>query len=257
MALTMKKISSLILLFSAFWLHGLAQQHHSRFRALVLYDNGGHHVAYSSAAKQWLNKLAADSNFQVDYFQDTKKINDSLLQNYQLFIQLDYPPYGWEPKAAAAFIKYIEEGGGGWIGFHHASLLGEFDGYAMWDWFSGFMGAIRWKDYIATFVQAQVNVEDTRHPVMHGVPASFTVKQEEFYTYDKSPRPGVHVLASVDEKTYQPNSPVKMGDHPVIWSNEHVKARNIYIFMGHSPVLFDDDVYKRIFSNAIFWASGR
>jgi len=83
------------------------------------------------------------------------------------------------------------------------------------------------------------------------------VKKEEFYTYDKSPRPGVHVLASVDESTYQPDSDIKMGDHPVIWTNDNVKARNVYIFMGHSPMLFDDVYYTTIFKNAIFWASGK
>lgn len=235
---------------------GNAQQKAPRFHVIALYENGGHHIEYSKAAKIWLDKLAADSNFSIDYIQNTDKINDEFLNHYQLFIQLDYPPYGWKPDAVSAFIKYIEEGKGGWIGFHHATLLGEFDSYPMWDWFSGFMGGIRYKNYIATFVQARVNVEDRQHPVMKGVPSSFIVKKEEFYTYNKSPRPNVHVIASVDENTYEPNSDIKMGDHPVIWTNEHVKARNVYIFMGHSPILFDDEVYKKIFSNAIFWAAG-
>ena len=39
------------------------------------------------------------------------------------------PPYTWPKEAEDAFVKYIEEGRGGWIGFHHATLLGEFDGY--------------------------------------------------------------------------------------------------------------------------------
>jgi len=90
---------------------------------------------------------------------------------------------------------------------------------------------------------------------MKGVPASFLVKKEEWYTYDKSPRPNVEVIASVDESTYSPDSKIKMGDHPVIWSNRKVKAKNIYIFMGHSPVLFESEAYRTIFKNAIFWAS--
>ena len=28
----------------------------------------------------------------------------------------------------------MDEGQGSYIGFHHATLLGEFDGYRMWDW---------------------------------------------------------------------------------------------------------------------------
>jgi type 1 glutamine amidotransferase len=228
-----------------------------RFKVIALYENGGHHIEYSKVAKVWLDKLAADSNFSIDYIQNTDKIDEAFLSNYQLFIQLDYPPYAWKEKAVTAFQNYIEQGRGGWIGFHHATLLGEFDGYPMWPWFSKFMGDIRYKNYIATFVKAKVNVEDKTHPVMKGVSPSFIVEKEEFYTYDKSPRPNVHVLASVDESTYVPNSDIKMGDHPVVWTNPNVKARNLYIFMGHSPILFQSVDYTTLFKNAIFWAAGK
>ncbi len=226
-----------------------------RFHVLAISENRGHHVLYSAAAKQWLNKLAADSNFSIDYISDTKSIDEKLLNHYQLFIQLDYPPYGWTQQASDAFIKYIEQGKGGWIGFHHATLLGEFDGFPIWQWFSGFMGGIRYENYIASFVSAKVNNEDSLHPCMKGVPALFNIEKEEWYTYNKSPRQNVQVIASVDESSYQPSSFIKMGDHPVIWTNTNFKARNLYIFMGHSPGLFQNNVYTTIFRNALFWAS--
>lgn len=228
-----------------------------RFSVLAIAENGGHHILYSKAAKIWLNKLAADSNFTIRYIENTSSINDSMLAQYQLFIQLDYPPYAWTDTAVAAFKKYIEQGKGGWLGFHHASLLGEFDGYPMWQWFSDFMGGIRYENYIAGFVSARVNVEDETHPCMKGVPSSFIIQKDEFYTYNKSPRPNVHVIASVDESTYTPASTIKMGDHPVVWTNENFKARNLYIFMGHSPDLFENKAYTTLFSNAIFWAAGK
>jgi len=227
----------------------------SRFRVLVLYENGGHHIRYSQAAIPWLNKLASDNNFVIEYIQNTEKIDEASLSQYQLFIQLDYPPYGWSEKAVAAFKKYMSSGKGGWIGFHHATLLGEFDGYPMWDWFSDFMGGIRYKNYIATFVTATVNVEDAHHPVMKDIPSSFVIENEEWYTYDKSPRSAVHVLASVDESTYKPDSEIKMGDHPVVWTNPAMPTRNIYIFMGHSPDLFKNPEYTKLFKNAIFWTA--
>ncbi|MDR3711834.1 MAG: ThuA domain-containing protein [Puia sp.] len=226
-----------------------------RFHVLVLYENGGHHIAYSLRAKPWLDQLAADSNFTIDYITRTDSIDDHYLSKYQLFIQLDYAPYAWKPEAVTAFQHYIDEGRGGWIGFHHATLLGEFDGYPIWPWFQDFMGGIRFKNYIARFAKADVSVEDAMHPVLRGVPKTFAVQKEEWYTYDKSPRPNVHVLAHVDEASYSPDTTIKMGDHPVIWTNERVKARNVYIFMGHDPILFDDPVYTRIFRNAIFWAA--
>jgi uncharacterized protein len=228
-----------------------------KLRVIALYENGGHHILYSKAAKIWLDKLATDSGFSIDYIQNTDSISDLFLSKYQLFIQLDYPPYAWKDPAVQAFQRYIAEGRGGWIGFHHATLLGEFDGYPMWKWFSAFMGDIVYKNYISTFATAKVNVEDSSHPVMRGIPSSFTIDKEEWYTYNKSPRPNVHVIASVDESTYLPTSEIKMGDHPVIWTNTNYKARNIYIFMGHSPDLFNNPAYSTLFRNSVFWAAGK
>ncbi|MBS1914912.1 MAG: ThuA domain-containing protein [Bacteroidetes bacterium] len=251
------KFTTLAVALLLFFSHIVHAQQPPRFRVLALYENGGHHILYSQRAKLWLDKLAADSNFLIDYISKPDSIDEKFLSKYELFIQLDFPPYSWSKPAVAAFRDYIEKGKGGWIGFHHASLLGEFDGYPMWQWFSDFMGGIKWKNYIPDFADATVNVEDAMHPCMKDVPKNFTIEKEEWYTYDKSPRPNVHVIASVDENSYYPDSKIKMGDHPVIWTNDHVAARNIYIFMGHSPDLFNNPVYITIFKNAIFWAAGK
>lgn len=234
-----------------------AQTSVEKFRAIALAEAGGIHKPFVDAAKVWLEKEASAEHFAVDYIQSTDPIDDAFLSRYQLFIQLNYPPYGWTPKAATAFTKYIEEGHGGWIGFHHATLLGEFDGYSVWPWFSQFMGGIRFTDYIPKFATATVDVEDKSHPVMKGVGASFVLQHEEWYTYDKSPRPNVHVLARVDETTYSPDTKTKMGDHPVVWINEHYKARNVYIFMGHHPELFENPAFTKIFHNSILWAANQ
>jgi len=225
------------------------------FRVVAIVEAGGIHKPFVDAAKTWLAKESALDGFTVDYIENTDKIDDAFLKQYQLFIQLNYPPYAWTPTAMAAFIRYIEEGRGGWIGFHHATLLGEFDGYPMWPWFSNFMGGIRFTKYIPTFVSGRVIVEAPSHPVMKGLGSSFEIASEEWYTYDKSPRPNVRVLASVDESTYAPATTIKMGDHPVVWTNEHVKARNIYIFMGHHPELFKNSAFTMLFHNSILWAA--
>jgi type 1 glutamine amidotransferase len=100
-------------------------------------------------------------------------------------------------------------------------------------------------------------VEDRSHPCLRGLPKSFTISREEWYTWDRSPRPNVHVLASVDETTYSPASEVKMGDHPVIWTNEHVAARNVYLFMGHGPDLLENSAFTTVLRNAVLWAAGK
>jgi uncharacterized protein len=232
-----------------------AQTAKPRFRVVAIAEAGGIHKPFVDAAKIWLAQEAATDGFTIDYIENTDQIDDAFLAKYQLFIQLNYPPYAWKPAAVSAFEKYIEEGRGGWIGFHHATLLGEFDGYPIWPWFSNFMGGIRFTKYIPTFVSGKVIVEAPTHPVMQGLGKSFEIENEEWYTYDKSPRPNVHVLASVDENTYTPATTIKMGDHPVVWTNEHVKARNVYIFMGHHGELFQNHAFTTLFHNSILWTA--
>lgn len=226
-----------------------------RFKVLVLTEPGGLHEGFVVAALDWLTQQAAKQHFEFRVIHQAAEIDESVLSRHQLLIQLNYPPYKWSDSAQAAFVKYLEEGKGGWVGFHHASLLGEFDGYPMWDWFSAFLGGIRFKNYIAVTASGKVSVEDRRHPVMNGVPPSFTISGEEWYTFDKNPRPNIHVLATVDESSYQPASEIKMGDHPVVWTNPRMKARNVYFLMGHHAGLFRNDAFTIMVANAILWAA--
>ena len=226
-------------------------------KVLVLTERGGQHGGFTDAGLKWLAAEGAKGNFSITEINNARNITEAYLSQFSLVIQLDFPPYTWPKEAEDAFVKYIEEGRGGWIGFHHATLLGEFDGYPMWQWFSDFMGGVRFKNYIAPLANGTLIVEDKQHPVMKDVPASFVVPDDEWYTYDKSPRPNVHVLANVDESSYTPASDIKMGDHPVVWVNESKKPRNVYFQIGHSSKLYETEGFTTMFRNAINWTLER
>ncbi|MDE6206531.1 MAG: ThuA domain-containing protein [Muribaculaceae bacterium] len=222
-------------------------------KILVLNEGGGQHGPFTAAAMKWLRNYAAAKGYGVTEIRDARPITADFLRGYALVIQLDFPPYTWPEAAVNAFEEYIDNGLGGWIGLHHATLLGEFDGYGLWNWFSDFMGGITFKNYIAPTADGKVTVEDTAHPVMAGLPADFVLPKDEWYTYDHSPRANVQVLASVDEDTYTPASDVRMGDHPVVWVNPAKKARNVYIQPGHHPELIDTPAFTQLLANAIEW----
>ena len=226
-------------------------------KVLVLTERGGQHGGFTDAGLRWLAAEGVKGNFSITEINNARNVTEAYLSQFSLVIQLDFPPYTWPKEAEDAFVKYIEEGRGGWIGFHHATLLGEFDGYPMWQWFSDFMGGVRFKNYIAPLADGTLIVEDKQHPVMKDVPASFVVPDDEWYTYDKSPRPNVHVLANVDESSYTPASDIKMGDHPVVWVNESKKARNVYFQIGHSSKLYETEGFTTMFRNAINWTLER
>ena len=182
------------------------------------------HQGFVDAAMDWLQKKGTEEGFAVDYIRTTDPINEEFLAAHAVFIQLNYPPYRWTPVAEAAFKNAMSRGTIGWIGFHHASLLGTFDGFEMSPFFHEFMGNIVFKSYIPDFATGTVHVETPDHPVLEGLPRTFAIENDEWYTYDRSPRPDVQVLANVDETSYEPARTVKMGDHPVIWTNPALQS---------------------------------
>ena len=253
----MKRICSLILLLLIFCVSIEAKGEQKR-RVLAISEQGTPHQGFCDAAKKWLDANSARLNIEVTYIADLSHVKKGYLDKYNLILQLNYPPYSppqaWSKEAAADFEKYIDEGKGGYIGFHHASLLGDIFGAGdMWQWFSDFMGGIRWKNYIAPLADGTMHVEDKSHPIMRNVPDSFRIPKDEWYTYDRSPRPNVHVLAHVDENSYSPASSVRMGDHPVVWVNQHKAARNVYFQIGHHADLFKTPAFLTMFENSLRW----
>lgn len=246
-----------VFVFSANAVVAHSEKSKQKINILILTERGGQHESFTAAALQWLDSEKKKLNISVTEINNTKPVTAEYLRQFQLILQLDYPPYSWTKEAETAFERYIDEGLGGWIGFHHATLLGEFDGYPLWNWFSEFMGGIRFQNYIAQLADGTVRVEDSNHPVMRGVSPSFTLLGDEWYTFDKSPRQNVHVLANVDEASYNPQTDIKMGDHPAVWVNAKKKARNVYFLMGHSNKLFESEDFKTMFTNAIIWAGSK
>lgn len=224
-------------------------------RILAIAETGNEHEPFSRAALAWLNARKDSLNIEVDHITSLRSLPEGCLQQYHLILQLDYPPYAWSEEAKSDFIRYIEQGTGSYIGFHHASLLGDIFGAGpMWEWFSRFMGGIRWKGYIETPTDGTICLEDRTHPVTAGLPDTIRIPRDEWYIYHNSPRPQVHVLAHVDEHSYTPASSVRMGDHPVIWTNPNVPARNVYFQFGHDASLFRQPAFVQMFKNAIRWA---
>ena len=222
-------------------------------RVLVLAERGGLHEGFTSTGLKWLEDNRERFNMELTVLNSAKEIKKDEIQTYHLILQLNYPPYAWSSEAQDDMQQYIDRSQGGYIGFHHASLLGEFDGYPMWAWFSDFLGKIRYRNYIAEKCDGTVQVEDRQHPVMKGVKGTFVILDDEWYTYEQNPRPNVHVLAHVDEASYTTKTDIKMGDHPVVWVNPAKPTRNVYFQFGHSKLLFQNPDFITMLENSIRW----
>ncbi len=167
-------------------------------------------------------------------------------------MQLHLAPFDMSAEQQQALQRFIEDGHG-WVGIHAAGLTGrQFIDPATpyWQWFEDLMGGIVYSPHPA-FQKGTVVVEDRDYPVMRNLPGSFEIS-DEWYEFDKSPRPNVRVLATADESTYKPNKP--MNDHPMIWTNEHYR-KAIYIGIGHAAALCDDPTFATLIRDVILWAA--
>ncbi|MBR2235325.1 MAG: ThuA domain-containing protein [Prevotella sp.] len=245
----MKKILSLL-----FLLYVLSSS--ATTRVLVLAERGGLHEPFTARGLQWLEQNKERLHLQLTIVNDAINLAKGDIARHQLILQLNHPPYAWSEDASKEFQQYIDNGKGGYVGLHHATLLGSFDGYGLWQWFSDFMGGIVYKNYIAQKCDGTVQVEDPTHPVMQGVATTFVIPDDEWYIYEQNPRRNVHVLAHVDEASYTTDTDIRMGDHPVVWTNTAKPARNVYFQFGHSALLWDNAAFLQLFENAIRWAAG-
>ena len=95
------------------------------------------------------------------------------------------------------------------------------------------------------FQTATMNVEDRHSAATRGLGRTWT-REEEWYNFRTNPRSTVHVLLSVDERTYDPRGysvpggSAPMGDHPIAWCQPYDGGRSFYTALGHKGVYWDE-----------------
>ncbi len=222
------------------------------FKVLAVASADPDHDPMIIKSKAFLEKIAADNNFEIVVTRDASLINEENLSQYKVFVQLHLAPFDMTMDQQIALQHFISRGNG-WVGVHAAGLTGtQFKGTSVpyWMWFEHLMGDIIYSPHPAKQT-GTILVEDLNHPVTKDLPASFRF-YDEWYEFNKSPRAGVHVLATADESSYKQEIP--MGDHPMIWINEKYE-RAVYIGIGHDTLACTDPNFTMLMRNAILWAA--
>jgi type 1 glutamine amidotransferase len=222
------------------------------FRVLVVASPDPDHGPMIIKSQAVLEKIASENNFKVDFTRDATHINDENLINYQVLIQLHLAPFEMTPKEQIALQHFISRGKG-WVGIHAAGLTGRqfiAPETPYWKWYEKMLGGIVYSPHPSKQT-GKILLEDRTHPVMKNLPSSFNF-YDEWYEFDKSPRPNVHVLATADETSYKPEKP--MGDHPMIWTSQEYD-RVIYIGIGHDSTACSDTNFSVLMRDAILWAA--
>jgi type 1 glutamine amidotransferase len=221
------------------------------FNVLVVTSRAKDHLKMMAAAAPMLKVMATDNHFDLEITDNDAVINDANLARYQVFVQLQEAPFDMTPAEQAALQKFIEQGHG-WVGIHAAGLTGRkflAPGATYWSWFETLLGGVIYSPHPA-YQKGTLVIEDRNHPVTRNLPERMMIS-DEWYEFNESPRPRVHVLAHADESTYKQNKP--MGDHPMIWINENYR-RMVYIAIGHDASLCVNRDFEVLVRDAILWA---
>ncbi|MFC6087217.1 ThuA domain-containing protein [Sphaerisporangium aureirubrum] len=193
-----------------------------------------------------VQKLGLENDFAVDATEDSSLFTDENLAQYQavVFMSTTGDPLSTQDQKDA-FQRYIQ-GGGGYAGVHAASDSG-YD----WEWYGKLVGAY-FKSHPA-IQQATVKVEDPAHPSTQGLPTSWS-RTDEWYDFQADPRGTVHVLASLDEKSYTGGT---MGaDHPTAWCQDFQGGRSWYTGLGHTKESFAEPRFLSMLLGGIKTAAG-
>ena len=216
------------------------------FRALAFSETAGFRHSSIDEGHAALDVLAEDNGFQVDHTEDSSLFTEEILAAYDTVIFLETTGDVLDEDQQDAFEAYIQ-GGGGYAGIHSASDT-EYD----WNWYGHLVGAYFISHPPGT-ANAAIDVEDHDHPSTAGLPDRYE-RIDEWYNFrspdfptvgdaDYSPRgaAGIHILATVDESTYdEQDGNATDDDHPMTWCQRYDGGRSWYTAMGHTEASYTE-----------------
>jgi type 1 glutamine amidotransferase len=196
-----------------------------------------------------IKRLGAENHFQVEATEDAGCFTATNLAKYKVVIFLSTSGDILDEEQQAAFKNFIEQGGG--LAAIHAGVAGDVATEGGWPWYGDALCA-RFTNHSA-IVQATVHVEDRRDPSTESLPQHW-VRTDEWYNFIASPRGQAHVLASLDETTYQGGTMGK--DHPIAWCKQVGKGRIWYTALGHTEASFTEPLFLKHLLGGIQEAAG-
>jgi type 1 glutamine amidotransferase len=216
------------------------------WRILVFTKTAGYRHDSIPAAIQAVEQLGAENGFGVDATEDSTVFNDANLARYDAVMFLLTTGDVLNDDQQAAFKRYIEAGGG-FVGVHSAA-----DTEHNWPWYGGLVGA-----YFLSHPAIQtalIDVVDPSDPSTAALPAQWT-RTDEWYNFATDPSGSVHVLATIDETTYDPGDGAMGADHPIAWEHNYDGGRAWYTAGGHTSESYSEPLFLAHLLGGIMYAA--
>ena len=217
-------------------------------RLLVFSKTAAYRHASIPAGKIALQELAAQHDFAIDFSEDSNVFTTANLARYDAVVFLMTSGEIFDTSQEAAFRRYIESGGG-FVGIHSAS-----DTMYSWPWYGGLVGSFNNIVNKHSSIQpAVLHVEDPHTPSTDMLP-SYWRRTDEWYNFVINPRPAVHVLLTVDERTY--TGGIMGADHPISWYQAYDGGRSWYTAMGHTVETYSEPLFRAYLWGGILYSVG-
>lgn len=218
-------------------------------RVLVFSKTLGYRHASIADGIVALRELGAARGLAVEATEDSTAFTAANLARFKAVVLLSVTGDVFDSAQETAFRDYVLRGGG--VAAIHGALFGPQACEENWTWLGEAMCAT-FKNH-SKVVPATVVVEDAANPSTAGLPARWE-RTDEWYNYSGTPRGCAHVLATLDESTYQGGT--HGSDHPIAWCRRIGQGRLWYTAMGHTPSSFREPHFRQHLLGGILLAAG-
>ncbi len=214
-------------------------------KILVFSRTLGYHHASIPTGIAAIQKIGKENNMEVDTTTDANFFNAKQLEKYAAVVFLSTTGNVLNDEQQTAFENYIKKGGG-FVGIHAATDT-EYD----WAWYNQLVGA-----YFKSHPKQQeavLHIIDPTHISTMHLPKEWK-RFDEWYNF-KSIQPNLHVLITIDEKSYTGG---ENGDyHPMAWWHDFDGGRAFYTELGHTDESYADPLFIQHVTGGIAYAVNR
>lgn len=195
-----------------------------------------------------LQQLGTENGFQVEATEDSSVFTAENLRRFKVIIFLNTSGDILDDQQQSALKSYVEKGGG-LVGIH-AAIAGTVATEGEWGWYED-LSCTTFTNH-SSIVRATVKVESAKHISTTHLPEKWN-RTDEWYNFTRNPRPNTHVLATLDESTYEGGTMGK--DHPIAWCHAIGKGRFWFTALGHTKESYSEPAFlKHVLGGILFSA---
>ncbi len=222
---------------------------------LVISKTAGYRHQVIPTGIKTLVEMGQEAKWGVTATEDTSLVTPEFLSHFDVIVFLMTTKTIFTPQEKAAIEGFVK-GGKGLLTIHTGADT-EYD----WPWYNRQLG-VKFLGHPPA-QKARLVIEDRNHPATSFFPSSEWVTTDEWYSFNRDPRPDVHVLMSIDESSYNVDDnrwfagvKQRMGDHPLVWYTQNEKGRVFQTALGHTEEMWADPLYRAHLKGAIEWTAG-